>query len=273
MGVDRHDVCTRRSKVGIKDRGDGHIQPRILRHLAIFRVVERAFDIVERWSQMDAPRQKPRLVRGHAPKSRKRGEREVYFGERSGRPVVPDLHQEVRRQVHRVHEAKECGLRIHGGHDRGRRDLLPARDDPNHLLVLHDDPLDGGIRPNIGACVSRASRQRRLVWRYLRWLTNLDIADLTSGYRAYSRRAIAVAASWPATSFDYQDVGLLLLLRRRGMRIVESEVTMSPRRDGKSRIFSSWFQVARYVAFSSMHGWSKRADGRAPARLPGSSRA
>ena len=145
--------------------------------------------------------------------------------------------------------------------------------DPRGIPDLVEPVASGEADVVIGACVSRASRQRRLVWRYLRWLTNLDIADLTSGYRAYSRRAIAVAASWPATSFDYQDVGLLLLLRRRGMRIVEREVSMSPRRDGKSRIFSSWLQVARYVAFSSMHGWSKRADARAPARLPGSSRA
>lgn len=145
--------------------------------------------------------------------------------------------------------------------------------DPESIIALVEPIASGDAEVVIGACVSRASRQRRLVWRYLRWLSGLDIADLTSGFRAYSRRAIAVAASWPATSFDYQDVGLLLLLRRRGMRIIEREVAMSARRDGKSRIFSSWFQVARYVAFSSMHGWSKRADSRVPPRLPGTTRA
>jgi len=171
--------------------------------------------------------------------------------------------------------ATQAGLRYayKHGYDCAVTMDADGQHDPAGLPELVAPIAQGEAEVVIGACVSRASRQRRLVWRYLRWLTNLDIADLTSGYRAYSRRAISVAASWPATSFDYQDVGLLLLLRRRGMRIVERDVAMSPRRDGKSRIFSSWFQVARYVAFSSIHGWSKRADARTPTRIAGATRA
>jgi len=171
--------------------------------------------------------------------------------------------------------ATQAGLRYayKHGYDCAVTMDADGQHDPAGIPTLVAPIAQGEAEVVIGACVSRASRQRRLVWRYLRWLTNLDIADLTSGYRAYSRHAISVAGSWPATSFDYQDVGLLLLLRRRGMRIVERDVAMSPRRDGKSRIFSSWFQVARYVAFSSIHGWSKRADARMPSRIAGSTRA
>jgi hypothetical protein len=46
---------------------------------------------------------------------------------------------------------------------------------------------------------------------------------------------------------DYQDVGVLILLRRKGLSIHETPTRMSPRSVGGSRIFSSWFTVARYM--------------------------
>lgn len=139
--------------------------------------------------------------------------------------------------------------------------------DPDHLETLVSPIREGRADLVIGACIERASRLRKLAWRWLRWLSALDVADLTSGYRAYSKRAIAVGASWHATNFDYQDVGLLMLMRQRGLRILEVSVPMAPRLDGKSRIFSSWFQVARYMAYTSLLGWSKRRAAE-PARLP-----
>ena len=129
---------------------------------------------------------------------------------------------------------------------------------PEAIADIAAPVLDGSADVVIGACVERASRARRIAWRYLRVLSGLSIADLTSGFRAYSRRSVAVAASHAATGFDYQDVGLLLLLRRKRLRIVERDVQMAPRRDGKSRVFSSWMQVARYMAVSSVLSASKR---------------
>jgi glycosyltransferase involved in cell wall biosynthesis len=130
--------------------------------------------------------------------------------------------------------------------------------DPAQIPTLVEPILARQAEVVIGACVARASRLRRFAWRYLRLLSGLDIVDLTSGFRAYSRRAMAVAASWAATSFDYQDLGLLLLMRRKRLRVVERDVTMAQRLDGKSRVFSSWFAVAHYMAFSSILGASKR---------------
>ena len=156
--------------------------------------------------------------------------------------------------------ATQTGLRY--AYRRGY-DLVVTMDadgqhDPAQIDAVAAPILDGSAEVVIGACVSRASGLRRFAWRYLRVLSGLDIVDLTSGFRAYSRRAIAVAASWAATSFDYQDLGLLLLMRRKRLRVVERDVTMAQRLDGKSRVFSSWFAVAHYMAFSSILGASKR---------------
>ena len=156
--------------------------------------------------------------------------------------------------------ATQTGLRYAYRHGY---DLVVTMDadgqhDPAQIDALTAPVIDGAAEVVIGACVARASGLRRFAWRYLRLLSGLDIVDLTSGFRAYSRRAIAVAASWAATSFDYQDLGLLLLMRRKRLRVIERDVSMAQRLDGKSRVFSSWFAVARYMAFSSILGASKR---------------
>ena len=156
--------------------------------------------------------------------------------------------------------ATQTGLRYAFRHGY---DLVVTMDadgqhDPAQIGTLTAPIVDGEAAVVIGACVARASKLRRFAWRYLRLLSGLEVVDLTSGFRAYSRRACAVAASWAATTFDYQDLGLLLLMRSRRLRVVERDVTMAPRRDGKSRVFSSWFAVARYMAFSSILGASKR---------------
>ncbi len=104
----------------------------------------------------------------------------------------------------------------------------------------------------IGAFPARASRARRIAWRWFRWISRLDLTDLTSGFRHYNLRAIRVLASSEATLLDYQDVGTLLLLRRSGLRIIEVPVAMQSRVSGKSRIFSSWFKVGRYMAVTTL---------------------
>jgi glycosyltransferase involved in cell wall biosynthesis len=104
----------------------------------------------------------------------------------------------------------------------------------------------------IGAFPQRASRIRRIAWRWFRTLTGLNVTDLTSGFRSYSQAAMRVLATGEATLFEYQDVGTLLLLRRAGLRSVEVPVLMNTRLEGKSRIFNSWFSVGRYMAVTTL---------------------
>ena len=104
----------------------------------------------------------------------------------------------------------------------------------------------------IAACVSRGSRARQLAWAYFRLLTGLHFDDLTSGFRYYGPRACQLLASEEATLLDYQDVGVLLLLRRAKLRISEIPVMMNPRQSGASRIFFSWWTVGWYMAETSL---------------------
>jgi len=99
----------------------------------------------------------------------------------------------------------------------------------------------------IGACPERGSPLRKFAWRFFRGLSGFSIEDLTSGFRYYNAEACALLAEEEATLLDYQDVGVLLLLRKGGFCIVEVPVAMYPRRSGPSRIFSSWRLVGRYM--------------------------
>jgi glycosyltransferase involved in cell wall biosynthesis len=99
----------------------------------------------------------------------------------------------------------------------------------------------------IAACPSRGSRMRHVAWAYFRFLTGLRFDDLTSGFRLYNSRACRLLAMEEATLLDYQDLGVLLLLRRAGLDIAEISVSMNARRSGASRVFSSWWTVGRYM--------------------------
>jgi glycosyltransferase involved in cell wall biosynthesis len=110
----------------------------------------------------------------------------------------------------------------------------------------------------IGSCVGRANRRRRLAWRTLRWLSGLQIDDLTSGFRVYDRTAVDLLVSQQHTLIEYQDVGVLLCLRDADLNIVEIDVPMQPRCHGMSRIFNSWPTVAYYLLYSALIGGSRR---------------
>ncbi len=104
----------------------------------------------------------------------------------------------------------------------------------------------------IGAFPERASRARRLAWSYFRLLTGIRLNDITSGLRAYNQAAMTVLASREATLLDYQDVGVLLILRRKGLQIIEAPVSMQPRAMGASKVFRSWWSVGKYMLQTSL---------------------
>lgn len=117
----------------------------------------------------------------------------------------------------------------------------------------------------IGACPGRGTWARHLAWRYFRLLTGFAFEDLTSGFRYYNAKACYLLAREEATLLDYQDIGVLLLLRRAGLRVAEVPVTMNPRQHGASRIFHSWWSVARYMAETTLlclARWNSKAPNR-----------
>ncbi|WP_319584074.1 glycosyltransferase family 2 protein [uncultured Pseudodesulfovibrio sp.] len=99
----------------------------------------------------------------------------------------------------------------------------------------------------IGSCPQRGSRSRKFAWRLFARLTGLGIVDLTSGFRLYDLKALDVLLSDEGTMLDYQDVGVLLLLRRKGLVCREHAIGMCERVCGHSRIFDSWLDVGRYM--------------------------
>lgn len=145
--------------------------------------------------------------------------------------------------------AMQAGIRYAERHRFGRVVTMDA--DGQHLaaelpgLVAHLDA--PGINVVIGAYPERGSRARRLAWSFFRLLTGFSYQDLTSGFRAYDRAAMVVVGAREASLLDYQDVGVLLLLRKAGLQVVEHSVQMRPRIAGASHIFNSWLAVGMYM--------------------------
>ena len=119
----------------------------------------------------------------------------------------------------------------------------------------------------IGACTRRGSLWRRIAWVMMKRASGLSLEDITSGFRVYNHKAISELASWRATLLDYQDIGVLLLLQSRGLRIVDVKVTMQERQNGQSRVFHSWVVVMYYMCQTLLLGLSKRRMARAYRRI------
>ncbi len=118
---------------------------------------------------------------------------------------------------------------------------------PNEVETLINLANKGLANVIIGTFPSRLSHLKKVAWRFFKLLTHIRIEDLTSGFRLYDKQAIRVLSSRQASMLDYQDVGVLLLLLRAGLTINEVPVKMLDRNDGKSRVFSSWMVVLKYM--------------------------
>jgi hypothetical protein len=122
--------------------------------------------------------------------------------------------------------------------------------EPAYLPQLIEAARDADVV--IAACPARGSTMRHIAWRYFRFLTGFTLEDLTSGFRYYNARACRLLAAEEATLLDYQDIGVLLLLQHAHLTFAEIPVAMNPRKYGASRVFSSWWTVARYMAETSL---------------------
>ena len=148
--------------------------------------------------------------------------------------------------------AIQAGLRYASRH--GFRHVLTMDADGQHpvaaLPVLRSALEHADVA--IGTCPQRLSTAKRIAWAYFRLLTRLRILDVTSGLRGYGPRAITLLARREASLLDYQDIGVLLLLAGQGLSIEELPVAMREREVGRSRVFSSWFSVARYMIHTTV---------------------
>lgn len=118
--------------------------------------------------------------------------------------------------------------------------------------------VSGAADVSIGCCVRRGSRLRKIAWVLLKAASGLRMEDITSGFRVYNQAAMELLARREATLLEYQDVGVLVLLRNAGLHLVDVDVTMLPRTSGTSRVYHSWLVVAYYMAHTLLLGFSKR---------------
>ncbi|CAH1552888.1 glycosyltransferase family 2 protein [Vibrio rotiferianus] len=109
----------------------------------------------------------------------------------------------------------------------------------------------------IGSCIQRGSFARHVAWHLFRFLSGIKVQDLTSGLRVYNRPAMAILSTREASLLEYQDVGVLLMLKTFGLTFSEVQVEMKPRADGISRIFYSWGAVSYYMVYTSLLCLSK----------------
>ena len=85
-----------------------------------------------------------------------------------------------------------------------------------------------------------------------RFLNRLTVGDITSGFRLYNEKALQCLTSRQATMFEYQCVGVLLMMRNVDLVIKEVSVNMDARITGASRIFHSWKAVGYYILYSAI---------------------
>lgn len=130
--------------------------------------------------------------------------------------------------------------------------------EPRYIADLVRPVLKNEVDVAIGSYTERGSLLRQWAWKMMRTTSGLTWRDLTSGFRALNKEAYELLTSQDATILEYQDVGVLLLLERSGMRINEVPVTMLHRSNGGSRIFRSWATVIRYMIHTLLLGIAKR---------------
>jgi len=129
---------------------------------------------------------------------------------------------------------------------------------PEYIPFLVKPLEDNKSDLSIGSYITRGSMGRKFAWSFFRIISGLRIMDLTSGFRAYNIKAFKFLITEESLIYDYQDLGIILFLLRKGIRINEVPVLMEPRKNGCSRIFASWWNVLAYMIDTSFLAFSKR---------------
>jgi glycosyltransferase involved in cell wall biosynthesis len=138
--------------------------------------------------------------------------------------------------------ATQTGLRF--AHAHGAKIVVSPLDadgqhPPECIPALVQPVRAGQADVTIGSDPSRVSHYRHLAWGYLRAVTGLTVADLTSGFWVYGPKALDLLIRPEASSLNYQDVGVLMMLRDESLKMTEVPVMMGPRLFGASHVLRS----------------------------------
>lgn len=150
-------------------------------------------------------------------------------------------------------KATQTGMRY--AFNRGYQRVITMDADGQHLpaeIAALLQTAQSGADVVVGSCLSRGDMMRHIAWRGFRAVSGIDVQDITSGFRLYNLAALRGLSAREATMLEFQDLGVLLLLRSLGLSIQEVDVKMQVRTDGESRIFNSWFKVLSYMVTTAL---------------------
>ncbi|HEY6507223.1 MAG TPA: polyprenol monophosphomannose synthase [Vicinamibacterales bacterium] len=180
---------------------------------------------------------------------------------RTGRRGYGRSHLDGMRAALETDATHVCQMDADLSHDPADlRRILEAADRAD-LLV--------GSRYVEGGRVQNWPRRRRALSTFANWyvraVTGLEVRDLTSGFRCWSRPLLAALDLTDVRSDGYAfQVELAWKARQAGGRILEVPITFVERREGASKL--SW----RVIAESAVLPWrlARRAPVRATLRVP-----
>ncbi len=99
----------------------------------------------------------------------------------------------------------------------------------------------------IGGDSGRGGWSRKLCRGILNRFSGLEITDFTSGLRGYSRTAMGQLVQGTFLNLDYQDLGVLFMAKKKGLKLIEIPVSMECRLGENSKVFPNVMSVMRYL--------------------------
>jgi len=110
----------------------------------------------------------------------------------------------------------------------------------------------------IGGDNDRGNLPKKICWEILNRLSGLEIRDFTSGLRGYSRPAMEELIAGPFLNLHYQDLGVLFLAQKMGLKMTEVPVKMRDRAGEKSKVFPTLTSVISYICITLTFILAKR---------------
>ncbi|MCF8146865.1 MAG: glycosyltransferase family 2 protein [Deltaproteobacteria bacterium] len=110
--------------------------------------------------------------------------------------------------------------------------------------------LEAGYDVVVGKDSDRGTLPKKLCWKVLNRLAGLQIQDFTSGLRGYSRSAMTQLICGPFMSLHYQDLGVLFMAQKMGLKMIEVPTPMTARVSEKSKVFPTLTSVISYMCIT-----------------------
>ncbi len=110
--------------------------------------------------------------------------------------------------------------------------------------------LEEGFDVVVGNDNGRGTLPKKLCWKALNSLAGLQIKDFTSGLRGYSRPAMQELICGPFLSLHYQDLGVLFMAQKIGLKMIEVPTQMTDRVGEKSKVFPTITSIISYMCIT-----------------------